>query len=173
MAEILYELDVKAIFFVNGQLLDTPENQEILQKMYAMGHTIGNHTMNHPDLSTISDDEQRKQIVGLNDLIEEIIGERPRFFRAPFGKNTDTSREIMVEEGMQWMNWSYGYDWVAEYMEAEALAKIMVEPDPPGLLRNGANLLIHDREFTRDALKAIVEGIREKGFEFVDPALIK
>jgi peptidoglycan/xylan/chitin deacetylase (PgdA/CDA1 family) len=170
MAQVLKDLDAKAIFFVNGHFIQTDEGREQLKEIYELGFEIGNHTMNHPNLSNISEDEQYEEIVYLNDLIEEITGERPRFFRAPFGVNTDYSKQLMEEEGMQWMNWTYGYDWEADYMEKNALEEIMVETN---LLGNGANLLMHDREFTKDALPGIVEGLREKGYEIVDTRLIK
>ncbi|MFA9557298.1 polysaccharide deacetylase family protein [Evansella sp. AB-rgal1] len=170
MAQILTELDAGAIFFVNGQRLQSEEDRAKLLEIYNMGFEIGNHSMTHPNFSQISEEQQRNEIVELNDIIEEITGERPRFFRAPFGVNTDTSKAIVEEEEMQWMNWSYGYDWEQGYMEAEPLAEIMVETP---YLRDGANLLMHDRHFTRDALRDIVIGLREKGFEIVNPGLIK
>ncbi|ADU30917.1 polysaccharide deacetylase family protein [Evansella cellulosilytica] len=170
MAEILYEQNANAIFFINGQGIQSEEDEEKLRTIHEMGFEIGNHTMNHENLNDLSEEEQRSEIIELNDLIEEITGERPRFFRAPFGANTDISKQVMEEEGMQWMNWTYGYDWESEYREAEALAEIMVETK---YLRDGANLLMHDRDFTRDALVDIVEGLREKGYEIVDPKLIK
>src|SRR5690606_37596329 len=101
-----------------------------------------------------------------SDLVEEIIGERPQFFRAPHGVNTDFSREVVEEEGMVLMNWSFGCDWEQQYMEAEALADIMVNTE---FMRNGANLLMHDRAWTAEALPAIVEGLNEKGYDFIDP----
>lgn len=170
MAEILLELDAPAIFFVNGHFIQSDEGKEELREIHDLGFEIGNHTMNHPNLGEISEEEQYEEIVGLNDLIEDITGERPRFFRAPFGVNTDYMRELMEEENMQYMNWTYGYDWVPEYTNEEALAEIMVEAEE---LRNGANLLMHDREFTKDALEEIVEGLRGKGYEMVDPDAIK
>lgn len=170
MAQILKDLNAGAIFFVNGHFIQSDEGKEQLKDIHELGFEIGNHTMTHTNLSNLSEDEQYEEIVQLSDLVEEITGERPRFFRAPFGVNTDYSKQLIEEEGMQWMNWTYGYDWEADYMEKEALGKIMVETN---LLGNGANLLMHDREFTRDALQVIVEGLREKGYEIVDPNLIK
>lgn len=170
MAEILKDLDAGAIFFVNGHFIQSDERKEQLKQIHEFGFEIGNHTMTHANLSNITEEEQYEEIVQLNDLIEETIGERPRFFRAPFGVNTEYSKKLIEEEGMQWMNWSYGYDWEADYMEKDALAEIMVETE---FLGNGANLLMHDREFTKDALQGIVEGLREKGYEIVDPHLIK
>jgi peptidoglycan/xylan/chitin deacetylase (PgdA/CDA1 family) len=54
-------------------------------------------------------------------------------------------------------------------MDADGLADIMVNTE---LLRDGANLLMHDREWTADALEKIVLGLRQKGYEFVDPSTI-
>ncbi|MGO4887948.1 polysaccharide deacetylase family protein [Anaerobacillus sp. MEB173] len=170
MAHILHELGVDAIFFVNGHFLNTDEKKKSLQEIYELGFEIGNHTMTHPNLSKLSKEEQQKQIIELNDLIEEIIGERPRFFRAPFGVNTEESIEIVANEEMQYMNWTYGYDWEKEYLDAEKLADIMVNTN---LLRNGAILLMHDREWSKDALVDIINGLQEKGYGFVDPKHIE
>ncbi|TMW73034.1 polysaccharide deacetylase family protein [Alteribacter natronophilus] len=170
MAETLAELEAGAIFFVNGHFLNSEEGREQLQAIHNLGFEIGNHTMNHPNMSNLSEEEQYAEIVELNDLIEEITGERPRFYRAPFGVNTDYSKELIEEKGMQWMNWTYGYDFDADYMEAEPLAEIMVETE---LLRNGANLLMHDRSFTSEALEQIVTGLRENGYEPLDPERIE
>ncbi|MFA1818711.1 polysaccharide deacetylase family protein [Virgibacillus oceani] len=170
MAETLHELDANAIFFVNGHFLNTPEDEDILKEIHNMGFYIGNHTYNHPFLPDIPEEEQTEEIVILSDRIEEIIGERPRFFRAPNGANTDHVIEVVEEEDMTLMNWSYGYDWEEEYMSSEAIADIMVHTE---LLGNGANLLMHDREWTAGALGEIVNGLRDQGYEIVDPALIE
>lgn len=170
MAETLYELDANAIFFVNGHFLTAPEDEEVLREIHEMGFLIGNHTYTHPFLPDLPEEEQTEEIIGLSDRIEEIIRERPRFFRAPNGANTDHVMELVEEQGMTLMNWSYGYDWKEEYRSAEAIADIMVNTE---LLGNGANLLMHDREWTAEALEDIVHGLREQGYEIVDPALIE
>ncbi|MDN4608975.1 polysaccharide deacetylase family protein [Sporosarcina highlanderae] len=170
MAKTLKSLNAPAIFFVNGHFIMTDEKKAILKEIHDMGFSIGNHTKTHANLKKISEEEQREEIISVNNIVEEVTGERPRFFRAPFGVNTDFSRALAKEEGMQLMNWSYGYDYEKEYMTKEKLADIMVNTE---LLRNGSNLLMHDREWTADALEDIVNGLREKGYEFVDPNLIK
>ncbi|HEX5565022.1 MAG TPA: polysaccharide deacetylase family protein [Sporosarcina sp.] len=170
MAKTLKSLEAPAIFFVNGHFITTDEKKAILKEIHDMGFMIGNHTMTHPNLKTLSEEEQREEIIAVNDIIEEVTGERPLFFRAPFGANTDFSRALAIDEGMQLMNWSYGYDFEKEYMTKEKIADIMVNTE---LLRNGSNLLMHDRDWTADALGDIVNGLRDKGYEFVDPNLIK
>ncbi|RSK26874.1 polysaccharide deacetylase family protein [Bacillus sp. HMF5848] len=166
MAKILDKLNVKAIFFVNGHFLDTPEEEEKLRLIHELGFPIGNHTMSHPKLKDLTEEEQYNEIVKLNDRIEEIIGERPKFFRAPFGINTDYSRQVVKQEGMLLMNWSYGYDWESQYMSAPELTDIMVNTP---YLKTGANLLMHDREWTKDSLEGIVSGLKAKGYEIVNP----
>ena len=170
MARTLKELIVKAIFFVNGHFLDTPEEGEVLKQIHQLGFPIGNHTYNHKSLKELSEEQQRKEIVDLNDRVEELIGERPHFFRAPFGMNTEYSKQLAAEENMLLMNWTYGYDWEKDYQSKEALTDIMVNTP---LLRNGANLLMHDRQWTSAALGDIVKGLQNKGYKIVDPALIE
>jgi len=170
MAKLLKGLNVKAIFFVNGHFIDTPDEGEVLKQIHQMGFPIGNHTYNHNSLKDLTEEQQKVEIVSLNDRIEELIGERPHFFRAPFGMNTEYSKKLAAEEKMLLMNWTYGYDWEKAYQSKEALADIMVNTP---LLRNGANLLMHDREWTSAALGDIVKGLQNKGYKIVDPYLIE
>ncbi|MFE8703705.1 polysaccharide deacetylase family protein [Cytobacillus sp. FJAT-54145] len=170
MAKTLDNLGVKAIFFVNGHFIDTEEEAKILKEIYDLGFPIGNHTYSHHSLKDLTEEEQYDQIVSLNNRIKEIIGEKPKFFRAPFGANTEYSKKVVEQEKMVLMNWTYGYDWEKDFQTKESLVDIMVNTP---LLMKGANLLMHDREWTNAALEDIVKGLRAKGFEIVDPGLIE
>lgn len=170
MAKTLKELNAPAIFFVNGHFINTDEKKAVLKEIYEMGFAIGNHTKTHADLHKLSEEEQREEILSVSNVVEEVTGERPQFFRAPFGHNTDYSSALVEEEGMLLMNWSFGYDWEKQYMDKDAIKDIMVNTE---LLSNGSNLLMHDRPWTADALRGIVEGLRAKGYGFIDPAMIQ
>ncbi|MBN8191621.1 polysaccharide deacetylase family protein [Bacillus sp. NTK074B] len=170
MAKDLKALNAPAIFFVNGHFLDTPEEKEILKKIHDMGFMIGNHTYSHSSLKDLSPEKQKEEILSVSDLVETITGERPKFFRAPFGQNTDYSRQLAKEEKMSLMNWTYGYDWEKQYQNKAAIADIMINSP---YLNNGANLLMHDRTWTSEALTDIVKGLRAKGYEMLDPNRIK
>ncbi|MEK3800111.1 polysaccharide deacetylase family protein [Peribacillus sp. FSL H8-0477] len=169
IAKQLQELNVKAIFFVNGHFIDNDKQKKILRQIHEMGFSIGNHTYNHVKLTDLSEEEQRNEIVKVNDVVEELTGARPQFFRAPYGANTEFSKQLAKEEGMLLMNWSFGYDWQKEYQEKEKLTEIML--DTPYLM-NGANLLMHDRKWTSEAITDIVKGYQKKGFEILDPSLL-
>ncbi|MDX8044882.1 polysaccharide deacetylase family protein [Gracilibacillus sp. S3-1-1] len=179
MAKTLKKLDAPAIFFVNGHFLETKEEQEQLREIYEMGFAIGNHTYYHQKLSDVGEDKQKQEILQLNDLIEEIIDEKPVFFRAPHGDNTDYVKELVEEQGMLLMNWTYGYDYFEPYMDADKLKEAMISGEGPeagvdySLLKPGAILLMHDRDWTAEALEDIVKGLREQGYEFVEPETIQ
>lgn len=170
MAQTLKKLDVPAIFFVNGHFLLTEEKKQTLQEIYEMGFVIGNHTYSHESLANLDKDEQQEQILKVNEQVLEITGDKPVFFRAPFGQNTGFSKNLVENEEMIMMNWTYGYDWNEEYMTKDSLTDIMINAPE---LTNGSNLLLHDRKWTAEALEGIVEGLREKGYEFIDPKDIK
>ncbi|MDZ7835906.1 MAG: polysaccharide deacetylase family protein [Alkalibacterium sp.] len=169
IAQALAEADAPAIFFVNSMYLEDQEGIDILTEVHEMGFAIGNHSHTHPSLPSLSEEKQTEEILTTSDMVEEIIGTRPRFFRAPFGQNTDHSKQVVKDDGMALMNWTYGYDWEADYREPDALADIMVNTN---LLVPGSNLLMHDREWTKEAVPAIIDGLREKGYELLDPELI-
>lgn len=170
IAKTLHKLKVPAIFFVNGDFLENDKNKKMLKEIHDMGFTIGNHTYSHVNLKELSEKEQEREIVKLNDMVEDIIGERPAFIRAPFGSNTDYSKKIASQEKMLVMNWTYGYDWEKEYQDKAALTKIMLNSP---YLANGANLLMHDRKWTSEAIEDIVKGFQKKGYKILDPKLIE
>ncbi|MGE7183049.1 polysaccharide deacetylase family protein [Peribacillus sp. NPDC006672] len=170
IAKTLKRLEVPAIFFVNGHFLENDENKAMLKEIHEMGFPIGNHTYSHVNLKELSEKEQEREIVKLNNLVEGIIGERPKYFRAPFGSNTDHSINVAEKEKMLVMNWTYGYDWEKEYQDKKALTEIM-QNSP--YLGNGANLLMHDRKWTSEAIEDIVKGLQKKGYKMLDPKLIE
>lgn len=170
MAQGMQEKDVNAIFFVNGMYLNSDQGREITRAIYDMGFEIGNHTTTHPDLRELSYDQQWEELAETSQLVEEITGQAPRWFRPPFGSfNMDTIL-ICNELGMQLMNWSFGYDWMDDYQDGQALAQISLTTD---YLRGGANILMHDRIWTYEALDTMIDGYREMGYHIVDPLLIE
>lgn len=169
IADALDEQGVSAIFFVNGMYMEDEEGFEVVQELHERGFEIGNHSHTHLNLGEHPEDVQKEEILKTNEIIEEATGESPRFFRAPHGVMTDYSKTLLTELGMTWMNWSFGYDWQTEYQDAAALTEITLNTP---YLGDGANILMHDREWTAAATPDILQGLDELGFTMVDPKLI-
>ncbi|MGE7764333.1 polysaccharide deacetylase family protein [Peribacillus sp. NPDC096540] len=170
IAKTLQKLKLPAIFFVNGHFLESDEKKTMLKDIHDMGFSIGNHTYSHVNLKELTEEEQKREIVKLNNLVEGIIGERPNYFRAPFGSNTDYSQKVAADEKMLAMKWTYGYDWEEEYQDKKALTEIMLNSP---YLSNGASLLMHDRKWTREVIEDIVKDFQKKGYKILDPKLIE
>lgn len=168
-AQAMADRGIYGIFFVNGMYLqgeDGEEGRQALKEIADMGHVIGNHTLTHYSLDQVPDEETlRHEIIGNQDIIEEVIGYRPQFFRPPHGIETPELEGILEEENMVAMNWSYGFDWDENYSDPATLADVMVNTE---FLSPGANLLMHDLTWTNEAMPAILDGIQAKGYEFVD-----
>ena len=169
IADALEERGVSAIFFVNGMYMENEEGFKAIQDLHERGFEIGNHTHTHMSLPDYPEEEQRVEIEKTNDIVKDATGETPRFFRAPHGMMTDYTRDLIPEIGMAWMNWSFGYDWESEYRDPAALTEITLTTF---LLSNGANILMHDREWTAEAVPGIVDGLIDQGYTIVNPKLI-
>ena len=169
IADALEDKGLSAIFFVNGMYMENEEGFKVIQDLHERGFEIGNHTHTHLNLSEQTEEVQKEEILKTNQIIEKATGESPRFFRAPHGVMTDYAKSLLEELEMTWMNWSFGYDWLAEYQNADALTEITLNSP---YLNDGANILMHDREWTAEAVPAIIRGLDEMGYKMVDPKLI-
>lgn len=169
IAQTLKAKGAHALFLVNGHFLDE-EGKAVLKEIYDMGFEIGNHTQTHQDLATLSYEEQLKEVKETSDIVEQVTGQRPRFFRPPFGSYNDNTLNVMKEENLYLMTWTFGYDWQEDYQTSQALQQIMINAPE---LSNGANILLHDRSWTADAIGQIVDGYAEKGYISVDPKAIE
>lgn len=170
MAETLKKLHAKAIFFVIGNLIDSNKGKEKLKKLSQMGFPVGDHTQTHPNLPDIPVAKQKTEIMSVFNKINQLLGKPPKFFRAPYGQTTNMSEKLASQHRMLEMNWSYGYDWNKQYENPQSLTKIMVNSP---YLANGAILLMHDRDWSVKALPNIVKGLRAKGYQILNPALLK
>ena len=154
----------KAIFFINGHY--AVKNKDLLKEIYDKGHIIGNHTWWHENLKKIDLEKTKKEIIEVNDLVEEVTGERPVYFRPPFGVMSPDAERIVLEEKMQRMNWTLGsLDW--EYFRPEQKDKVVAQVIDN--ITSGANILMHDKEVTALALDEMLTKLTELGYSFVLP----
>ena len=93
--DLLREHEARATFFVIGQRVR--EHPDLVKRIVAEGHELGSHTLTHPRLTEIPEDEVRSEITGGLDAIEEVLGQRPKLFRAP-GFHADARELAIVEE---------------------------------------------------------------------------
>lgn len=79
--DLLRDAGARATFFVIGEAV--AGNERILRRIDAEGHEIGNHTMTHPRLDTVSRRTITREICRANDAVSRVVGTAPALFRPP------------------------------------------------------------------------------------------
>ena len=143
--DALKKHDVKATFFVVGNFLET--SPEIVKRMIAEGHTVGNHTYHHLDMSSISSmDAFKKETQDVENLFEQITGTPiTKFYRPPQGKYSESNLQMAKELGYKTFFWSLAYvDWYQDKQPTkdEAFGKLLKRIHP------GAIVLLHSTSST-------------------------
>ncbi|MFF7450215.1 MULTISPECIES: polysaccharide deacetylase family protein [unclassified Streptomyces] len=110
--DILAHYDVRAMFFVCGEM--AVDNKDLLERMADEGHVVGNHTWSHPLLTRLTRGRIRSEMERTCDVIEEAYGERPQWFRAPYGAWNRAAFQLGAELGMEPLAWTVDtLDWTA------------------------------------------------------------
>ena len=143
--DALKKHDVKATFFVVGNFLET--SPEIVKRMIAEGHTVGNHTYHHLDMSSISSmDAFKKETQDVENLFEQITGTPiTKLYRPPQGKYNIENLKMAQELGYHTFFWSLAYvDWSQDKQptKEEAFGKLLKRIHP------GAIVLLHSTSST-------------------------
>lgn len=108
--DTLARYDVRAMFFVCGEM--AVDHQDLLARMADEGHVVGNHTWSHPLLTQLSRRRIRSEITRTSEVIESGCGERPRWFRAPYGAWNRATFQLGAELGMEPLAWTVDtLDW--------------------------------------------------------------
>jgi peptidoglycan/xylan/chitin deacetylase (PgdA/CDA1 family) len=111
LLDILAEHGIKAMFFMVGMRLSTPEGTSMARRVHGEGHRIGNHTYSHPDLRSLEEDRIRDELQRTHDLICEVAG-GCEFFRPPFGWTTVSVSKVLQEFGYSQLLWDINtFDW--------------------------------------------------------------
>ena len=153
----LKERNVRATFFLLGK--NVKENQELVQRMQAEGHLLGNHTYNHVQLNKIPETTARQEILKTNNEIYEATGKYPEYMRPPYGA-WKKNMELCVE--MLPVFWDMDtLDWKSQNVDA-ILKAAGEEPE------DGSIILMHDEYQTSvEAALLLIDRLKEKGYEFV------
>ena len=134
--------------------------------MISEGHTVGNHTMTHPDMSGISSMEDfQKQLNDVEKLYRSVTGEEMvRFYRPPQGIYSTSNLTMAKELGYFTFFWSLAYvDWIQDQQPSreEALEKLL------GRIHPGAIVLLHNTSSTNgQILDELLTSWENMGYQF-------
>ena len=160
MLDVLAKHKVPATFFVIGNNINEGSAAN-MKRALELGCEIGNHSLTHSMMSLMDEKQVKDEVEATSALIEQIVGERPKFFRPPY---------INVKPEMyDWIDLTFicgkgCQDWEAEVGKEARLEGILANAEP------GAIYLLHDFEGNKATVEALDEAIpvlKKQGYTFV------
>jgi peptidoglycan/xylan/chitin deacetylase (PgdA/CDA1 family) len=142
LLEFLAAHEVRATFFLLGSRAQA--QPELVRRIAAGGHLVGNHSWSHPNLALTRRARIREELSATRDLLEQIAGAPVRFFRPPFGARRPAALAVARELGMTPVLWNaMTHDW-SEPAATRIAQQLTARIDR--LTRRGwaANVVLHD-----------------------------
>lgn len=157
MLKTLKKSNVKATFFFDGSWVK--RNPDIITMISLEGHEIGNHAYSHPDLANRSREETAIELKKTNEVIEETLGLKPKWFAPPSGSFNQVTIDVAHELKMKTILWTVDtVDW-KKPDTSEMVARVVSG------VENGSMVLMHPTKPSADGLEAIIAGIKKKGLQ--------
>ena len=162
--DTLKEQHVPAAFFLVGNYIE--KNADLVRRMEAEGHIVGNHTMHHKDMSKITDEAAfTKELQDLEKLYEDTVGKpMPKYYRPPQGIYSEENLRLAQKLGYKTVFWSLAYvDWNndSQPTREQAFAKLLPRTHP------GAVILLHSTSKTNaEILGELIEKWKAEGYRF-------
>ena len=162
--DALKKHNAPAAFFLVGHYIK--ENPDLVKRMVAEGHIVGNHTMHHPDMSKISEKAAfEKELTDLETLYYAVTGQNmPKFYRPPQGNYSEENLKMAKELGYKTVFWSLAYvDWNNDNQPTKEAAFSKLLPRT----HDGAVVLLHSTSTTNaEILDELLTKWEEMGYHF-------
>lgn len=160
LLDILAQYRVRATFYVIGQM--ARRYPEILRRIVAEGHEVGNHSWSHPTLSQLGDGSVLREIDRTQEVVWQTVGAQPVTMRPPYGAFSRRQSHMLHDQrNLPTVIWSVDpQDW--RRPGSSVVADRMVRGARPGSV-----ILAHDIHApTVRAVPAAIEGIAARGLGF-------
>lgn len=159
----LKKYNVRAAFFVTTHWIE--KNPELAKRVISEGHVMGNHTVKHKSLPTLSDEEVKSEILGWEEVAKQVANYtiKHKYMRPPMGEYSERTLKLTKDLGYRTAFWSIAIkDWLPMGGPDKAIQGITDQ------LHNGAVVLLHgNSEDVASGLEQIIIQARAKGYKLV------
>ncbi|WP_340384107.1 polysaccharide deacetylase family protein [Streptomyces sp. SS7] len=161
LLDILRQDGLHATFFAQGKG-HIAKYPDILRRMAAEGHEIGDHTWTHPRLTDLDEAGARRELARTQDAIERITGERPVLMRPPEGRTNRKVAEVCRELGLAQVLWSVTAKDYETTDSALITRRVLDQTHRDGII------LLHDlHKGTVPAVPGIIKALEQRGYTIV------
>lgn len=160
--DTLKENDVKATFFITAHYLNT--QPDLVKRMIDEGHIVGNHTVNHKSMPSLTEEQINSEVMDLHKTIYEKFQYEMKYIRPPMGEFSEKSLNVTNSLGYKTVMWSFAYeDWNENKQPDEAASKQKILDN----VHNGEIMLLHGNSRTNtNILGDVIKEIKGMGYEF-------
>lgn len=160
--EVLKQNEVKATFFITAHYLNTQET--LVKQMIDEGHIVGNHTVNHKSMPSLTLEQIKTEVMDLHKAIYEKFGYEMKYIRPPKGEYSEQTVAYCNNLGYTTVMWSFAYDdWNENAQKGEEYAKKKILDN----IHNGAVILLHgNSKDNTNVLDYCIKEIKNMGYEF-------
>jgi peptidoglycan-N-acetylmuramic acid deacetylase len=160
--DALENTDVKATFFITAHYLNSAS--DLVKRMIEEDHIVGNHTVNHKDLTTLSEKEIEKEVMDLHNAVYQKFGYEMKYFRPPKGEFSERVISVVNSLGYKTVMWSSAYDdWDKDKQNREEYGKNKIINNA----HNGAVILLHaTSKDNSQILESVINELKNKGYIF-------
>lgn len=130
LLDILDFYDVKATFFVQGNKLGEEADRAIVKRAFDEGHSIYNHSFDHPDFTTLTHDAIVAQVQGTQAAIEDVVGQSVEsWVRPPYGYLNARVLQTLDSIGFKAILWNVDpFDWDTENVNGTQIYQRISRP---------------------------------------------
>jgi peptidoglycan/xylan/chitin deacetylase (PgdA/CDA1 family) len=160
--DILAKHHVHSTFFITGDWANL--NPDLVRRIHNEGHEIGNHTMHHPDLRTLSDQGVCTELNQAEQVISSLTGVTTRpYYRPPYGGRDTRVRTLAAQIGYRTVYWTIDtLDWQTT-ATPDSITKIVMTN-----LKNGAIILMHaGSQVESQTLDGLMTKLEQMGYQMV------
>lgn len=160
--ETLKKHNVKVTFFMTGGWIE--KYPDDVKAIAAAGHDLGNHSENHKQMSQLSADQCKEELMKPHEKVKKLTGKDMILFRPPYGDYNDTLIQVARENGYYPIQWDVdSLDW-KDYDAATIVRRVTEHKH----LGNGSIILCHNgAKHTAEALDELITTLQKKGFQLV------
>lgn len=161
--DVLKKTGVPAAFFITGDYLNT--QPELVKRMAEEGHSVGNHTYNHPSMPSVTDNEKlAKEILSLSQAYTQLTNKKMTLIRPPMGEFSERTLAISRDLGLKTVLWSFAYvDWARDAVHGAQYAYEQIMP----YMHDGAVILLHAvSKDNADVLERVITDLKAQGYTF-------
>lgn len=160
--EILQKHDVHVTFFMTGGWVESYPDD--VKAILAAGHDLGNHSENHKNMSQLSDEEKKEELMQVHTKVQELTGYDMFLFRPPYGDYDNAVVNVAKDCGYYTIQWDVdSLDW-KDY-GIDSIIKTVTQHKHLG---NGSIILCHNgAKYTAQALDTLIATLKNEGYTFV------